>query len=982
MKPRFNPFIVLTISLASAISLPAATLFWDGTSSGPDADGGAGTWDTTTSNWDDFATAGTDTVWPAVSTGNDDAVFAGAAGIVTIDAAGITANDITFNVGAYTINGGGLTLDSVDPDGPDPLTAPAPVIASGAAATIDSKLSGTHGLTKSGNGTLLLTGDNSGLSGPLVITGVTSGNNGGVRVSGDAAFGALGSVRLDDGGVLLLENTTLGDSVDIDAKGGGGLGAPRGVIRAVAGTAVINGDVNMSGSIRLGNEGTSTTINGAVKAPVGSGFNIYFRWASNEGLILTNADNYWEGISQLAEGSFYFHPGAFPENTSLWIGQVSACWFETNGTFTSSLGIEAGQVRFGSDNPANNDATRGRGFSARDGALTVNLGSSIVWGTTTLSAENFFATGNLSLAGPNATDTCTFTSDIDLNAANRTVSAVNGAAEVDGEFSGVISGAAGSILSKSGTGVILLSNANTHPGGTTIVQSQGAGNPLRISNANALGTGSLNLGGGGNNDQARLELTGDITVTNNIPILTSRNNDAANFLNISGENTITSNLNSGGGGGRVTLQSNEGNLIFTGSIATRQLNLRGDGNGELRGDLPLQGTYGLNKAGAGTWIVSGAATYAGTTVISEGTLQIGDGGTSGTLPAGDLANDGELVFNRDGELAVAAAISGGGNLTKRGPGSVTLSGATIGHTGTTLVEDGALLITGDATNATGLVTVGDSIGLAGTAIFGGTGPIGGNIVLASDGAIAPGETVGTLSVSGSVSGAGGLNIEMNGESADKLVVLGSLDISGLKLNVTTPGNPTKPVYVIVDASSPITGAEFASKTGLPGDYQVVYNYNDGVDSHNIALVGTPVSDPFESWATLNGLAGAAAAADADPDQDGLDNGVEFVLGGQPNPANPDASSSALAPAVSGDDNYLIFTYRRTDLAMSQPGIGIGVEYGSDLAGWTPAEASPGGILINVTDEGYGAGIDKVEVLIPRSLAVGSRLFARLNVVIP
>lgn len=982
MKQRPNPFLVLTLSLVSASSLPAATLFWDGSGSGPDADGGAGTWDLATNNWDDSATAGADTAWPAVSTGNDDAVFGGAAGIVTIDTGGVAANDLTFNTAGYTITGGGLTLDSVDPDGPDPLTAPAPVITSGAAATIESKLTGTHGLTKSGNGTLLLTGDNSGLGGPLLVTGVTSGNNGGIRVASDAAFGMLGSVKIDDGGVLLLDNTTLAASVGIDAKGGGGLAAPRGVIRAVAGTAVVNGDINMSGSIRLGNEGTSTTINGAVKAPVGSGFNIYFRWAANQGLILTNTANYWEGVSQLAEGSFYFHPGAFPSNTSLWIGQVSACWFETNGTFTGSLGTDSGQVRIGSDNAANNNATLGRGFSARDGALTVNLGPSIVWGSNTLSTENFFATGNLSLAGPNATDTCTFTSDIDLNAANRTVSAVNGTADVDGEFSGVISGAAGSILSKSGTGVILLSNANTHPGGTTVAQSQGAVNPLRISNANALGSGPLNLGGGGNNDQARLELTGDITVANNIPILTSRNNDAANFLNVSGENTIISNINSGGGGGRVTFQSNEGNLIFTGSIGTRQLNLRGEGNGELRGNIPLQTTYGLNKGGTGTWIVSGNATYAGTTVISEGTLQIGDGGTGGTLPAGDITNDGELVFNRDGELVVAAAIAGGGDLTKRGPGAVTLSGPAIAHSGSTLVEEGALLITGDATNATGLVTVGDALGLPGTAILGGTGPVGGNIVLASDGAIAPGTSVGTLGVTGGISGTGGLHIEMDGDAADKLVVAGPLDISGINLKVTVPGNPTKPVYVIVDAAGPVTGAAFAGKSGLPGDYQVVYNYNDGIDSHNIALVGTPVSNPFDSWTAGSGLAGADAAADADPDRDGLDNAVEFVIGGQPNPANPDASSSALAPRVSGDDNHLIFTYRRTDLAMSQPGIGIAVEYGSDLSGWTAAVAGSGGIAINVTDEGYGPGIDKVEVSIPRSLAVGSKLFARLKVTIP
>jgi electron transfer flavoprotein alpha/beta subunit len=140
--------------------------------------------------------------------------------------------------------------------------------------------------------------------------------------------------------------------------------------------------------------------------------------------------------------------------------------------------------------------------------------------------------------------------------------------------------------------------------------------------------------------------------------------------------------------------------------------------------------------------------------------------------------------------------------------------------------------------------------------------------------------------------------------------------------------------------------------------------------------------PFDTWATTtNGLSGGDAAATADPDNDGLDNAVEFVIGGQPNPANPNANSSALAPTISTDANNLIFTYRRTDLALTQPGIGIAAEYGSDLVGWTPATQGVNGVTIVVTND-IEAGVDQVQVSIPKALATGAKMFARLNVVIP
>jgi autotransporter-associated beta strand protein len=980
MKPRKNLTLPLLLCLATTTVLPAATLYWDGNDLTPDADGGAGTWDTSSTNWDDAATGGAADAWPATTSGNDDAVFGGTAATVTIDASGITANDITFTTGTYTITGGTLTLDSIDPDPEDGIPAPLPAITNAVAATISSDIIGSYGLNKIGNGTLTLSGNNAGLSGPLLVSGATSGNAGGVILSGNSALGGISSIEIKANSFLQLSGVTVAATVPVTVFGSGGTAAPEGTIRGLAGTNVVDSPMAIGdGAVRFGNVGSSTSItfNGAVTAPVDSGFGVLIRQATAQGVVFTNTSNYWEGQTQLHVGSTYFHPGALPATTLVTLANSGSAWLETNGTFARALGTSAGQIRMD-----NTTAGRVSGIGARGGELELNFGgaaATLTWGVTPGFNPIIFGLGS-----GNSTDTVTLLNPIDLNAANRSIHSTNGLADVDGEISSVISGATGSALTKSGNGVLLLSNANTHPGGTTIAQSQGVVNPLRISHANALGTGNLNIGGGGNNDQSRLELIGGITVTNAIPILTSRNNDVPNFYNVDDENTITSGINSGGGGGRVTFHSDAGNLIFTGNIATRQLNLRGEGNGELRGNVPLQAGYGLTKAGGGTWIIAGDATYPGTTVISGGTLQIGSGGTTGTLPAGDVTNNSTLVFNRDGSLSVAAKISGAGNLIKRGPGELILTAGVLDHTGTTSIEEGRLVINGDAGDATGTVNVGNGIGDPASAILGGAGVVGGNITIATDGAVAPGTSAGDLLVLGDVAGSGSLEIEIDGAVGDSLTLQGgTLDITNLILDVSALAAPTVTDYVIVNADSPIAGAAFAAVNGLPSGYSVVYGYNDGNDIHNIAIVGTPSSDPFDTWATTtHGLAGGDALPGADPDNDGISNLIEFVIGGQPNPANPNAASNTLAPTIAVDATHLVFTFRRTALSATQPGLSVVVEYGSDLSGWSVATDGIGGVSVTPTTDGFGSGVDRIDVAIPRSLVPGEPLFARLRAVIP
>ena len=109
----------------------------------------------------------------------------------------------------------------------------------------------------------------------------------------------------------------------------------------------------------------------------------------------------------------------------------------------------------------------------------------------------------------------------------------------------------------------------------------------------------------------------------------------------------------------------------------------------------LSGTGNLIKSGTSKLILSGANDFTGTTTISGGTLQIGDDGASGSLPAGAVVNNATLRFDRTGTLLVPNAISGSGAVTIDCPinaGTIVFSGSNS-FTGNVTVNSGALRIT-------------------------------------------------------------------------------------------------------------------------------------------------------------------------------------------------------------------------------------------------------------------------------------------------
>jgi autotransporter-associated beta strand protein len=102
----------------------------------------------------------------------------------------------------------------------------------------------------------------------------------------------------------------------------------------------------------------------------------------------------------------------------------------------------------------------------------------------------------------------------------------------------------------------------------------------------------------------------------------------------------------------------------------------------------------LTKVGGGTLILTAANTYTGGTTISGGTLQLGNGGATGSI-VGNVLNNGVFAINRSDAYTFAGVISGSGAFNQIGSGATTLSGVNT-YTGATTVSNGTLTIASGA----------------------------------------------------------------------------------------------------------------------------------------------------------------------------------------------------------------------------------------------------------------------------------------------
>ncbi|MEK7951776.1 autotransporter-associated beta strand repeat-containing protein [Luteolibacter soli] len=268
--------------ISSVVPLEAASLHWDGTSTGVDADGGVGTWSTAASpaNWDTAASGGVDTAWSADS----EAVFGGTGGVVTVSGT-VSASSLVFTAQGYFLTGGNVSLTG------------APVIATGANdVTLDTILAGAAPITKTGAGTLTMGVSNSFTGGFTIAAGqLVVGNaaapdtngllgTGPVTIAGGASFTLArgGSTTVTEiahafsgsGGLTIAGNNNgsngysdfklTGDSSTFT----GPITVSNARISAVTGKETGSGAINLTGRSSLFAEG-ATVANPLVFSPTG-----------------------------------------------------------------------------------------------------------------------------------------------------------------------------------------------------------------------------------------------------------------------------------------------------------------------------------------------------------------------------------------------------------------------------------------------------------------------------------------------------------------------------------------------------------------------------------------------------------------------------------------------------------------------------------------------------------------------------------------
>src|SRR5438034_184695 len=374
------------------------------------------------------------------------------------------------------------------------------------------------------------------------------------------------------------------------------------------------------------------------------------------------------------------------------------------GTNTISLGLTFAATRTVTVSNAATTPTITGGIIAGASPLTkAGTGTLIVSGANTYTGATAISAGTLQLGATNAVPsgsavTVSGGATFDLRGFSDGIGSLAGAGTVTSgaaggvtltaggnngstTFSGVILNGSGTVaLTKTGTGTLTLSGANTYSGATTV--SAGV---LDVQNNTALGAtaGATTVAGG-----AALQLEGSGPGV--------AGPDTVNGTGVAGGGALRQVANTNTWSGAITLGSaarvnaDAGTLTVSGGITNGGflLTVGGAGNTTVSTTV-ISGTGGLTKDGTGTVTLSANNTYTGTTTVSAGTLLVNgsqsssavslNGGTlGGTGTVGAITSTGSGGSVAPG-VGVGILASGNVNWSSGSPGFVVqLNGTTAG----------------------------------------------------------------------------------------------------------------------------------------------------------------------------------------------------------------------------------------------------------------------------------------------------------------
>ena len=373
----------------------------------------------------------------------------------------------------------------------------------------------------------------------------------------------------------------------------------------------------------------------------------------------------------------------------------------------------------------------------------------------------------------------------------------------------------------------------------------------------------------------------------------------------------------------------------------------------------------LKVADGGTVVVEEDATLGGDQAklrLDGGSLKVVGTGMNGLGRNVVLeANGGALdIADANNVVGIAREISGTGSLTKAGLGALVLDG-THSYTGSTIVKAGALAVNGSiASSALTTVEAGAALGGSGTL---------GNVVIASGGTLKPGNSIGTINVTGDITFEAGSKFEVEandkGES-DKVATTGKAILKGGSVLTLATGNNYAPQtsYKIVTAGGGVSGtfADISSNLVFL-DPTLAYGANDvtlTVSRNDISFAEVGANGNQKSTAAALeslGFGNAAYSAVANLDEAGAQAAFQQLSG--------EVHSSARGMMMQDGGVMLDAATSRIDQAFGEtPAVRIPVmAYGDDglepvaadtdrFALWTRAFGSWGDSEADATNVGF------------------------------